>query len=94
MFVWKTGNVDPVSVMSGHKDDVYRVQFNQAGNRLLSLGYSGTLKIWDFTAESAVYEESLGVVSYSARLSPDGSQLITASNDSTARILEVPQGAR
>lgn len=94
VFVWQKDNPQPASVMPGHKDDIYRVQFNNAGNRLLTIGYSGSLKVWDHGAKKPVFETSLGVVSYSATLSPDGTRILTSANDRLARILEVPNDAR
>lgn len=94
VFVWQKDNQQPTSVMTGHKDDIYRVQFNAAGNRLLTIGYSGTLKVWDHGTKKPILETSLGVVSYAATLSPDGTRVMTSSNDRVARILDLPTAAR
>lgn len=94
VYVWSVDSSDPSAVLPGHKDDVYRTQFNAAGSRLLSIGYSGTLRIWDLGSKKPLHELNLGVVSYSGSLSPDGSTVIVTSNDRTARLLPIPEAAR
>jgi WD40 repeat protein len=94
VYLWNKNKPEPAKVLKEHKDDVYRVQFNSKGTRLLSLGYSGSLKIWDLQAGKVVYEEAIGAVSYSARFSADGKQLVTSSNDRTARLWNVPANAQ
>lgn len=94
IYLWEKSKSEPTLVLKGHADDVYRVQFNQTSTRLLSLGYAGSLKIWDLATGKPVYEEAIGAVSYSARFSADGKQLVTSSNDRTARLWEVPANAQ
>jgi WD40 repeat protein len=94
VYVWSIDSSDPVAVLPGHKDDIYRTQFNANGSRLLSIGYSGTLRIWDLGSKKTLHELNLGVVSYSGSLSPDGSKVIVTSNDRTARLLPIPEAAR
>lgn len=94
VYVWSIDSSEPAAVLSGHNDDIYRTQFNATGLRLLSIGYSGALRIWDIDSGKQVFEKSLGVVSYSGTLSPDGSQLLVSSNDRIARLLPIPETAR
>lgn len=94
IFVWSTGSSDPTSMLTGHEDDVYRTQFNSTGSRLLSIGYSGTLRIWDLASGKPLLESNQGVVSYSVNYSPDGSKVVVTSNDRTARLIDVPDSAK
>ena len=94
VYVWNADNAEPAHTLAGHPDDIYRVQFSQSGQRILSLGYAGNLRVWDPAGGKAVFEQALGAVSYSARLSPDGKTVVVSSNDRTARILEVPSAAQ
>ena len=94
VYVWTADNAEPAHPLAGHPDDIYRVQFSQSGQRILSLGYAGNLRVWDPAGGKAVCEQALGAVSYSARLSPEGNTVVVSSNDRTARILEVPSAAQ
>ena len=94
VFVWNKETAEPAHILTGHPDDIYRVQFSRDGQQILSLGYAGHLRIWNPSAGKAVFEHTLGKVSYSARFSPDGKTVVVSSNDRTARILEVPADAQ
>jgi WD40 repeat protein len=94
IYLWSTDSSDPTSVLTGHTDDIYRTQFNSTGSRLLSIGYSGSLRIWDVTSGKSLLESNQGVVSYSVNYSPDGSKVVVTSNDRTARLIAVPDSAR
>lgn len=94
IFVWNVDASEPAAVLSGHQDDIYQTQFNADGSKLLSIGYSGSLRIWDPGSQKPLYEQNLGVVSYSGSLSPDGSQVVVTSNDRTARLMSIPETAR
>ena len=90
IFVWNRGAAEPAQILTGHPDDIYRVQFSRGGQRIVSLGYAGHLRIWNPSSGKAVFEQNLGAVSYSARLSPDGKTVVVSSNDRIARILDIP----
>ena len=94
VFVWNIDNPEPAHTLKGHPDDIYRVQFSQSSERVLSLGYAGNLRVWDTAGGKAVFEQAVGAVSYSARFSPDGKSVVVSSNDRTARILELPAAAQ
>ena len=94
VYLWSVDSSEPAAVLSGHDDDIYRTQFNSTGSRLLSIGYSGSIRIWDLESRQPVFTKHLGVVSYSGTLSPDGARLLVTSNDRTARLLAIPEAAR
>jgi WD40 repeat protein len=82
-------------VFSGHKDDIYRVQFNPTGTRLLSVGYSGEVLIWDLgNPAQPVFRTKLPVVLYNGVWSPDGQRVLLASATGRAYLLELPGNAR
>ena len=94
VFVWDIDKADPAQTLPGHTDDVYRVQFTASGNRLLSVGYAGSVKIRDITSKQTVFETSIGSVTYSGRFSTDGSKLAIASSYRTLRLIPVPENVR
>jgi WD40 repeat protein len=82
------------ATLEGHPDYIYRVAFNHAGNRLLSCGYSGHLVVWDFPSGKQLHVVRAKGVLNSVAYSPDDSQIVVASDDGTARILDLPPNAR
>lgn len=94
VYIWQKDNPTPQAVLTGHKDDIYRVRFNAAGNRVWSIGYAGNVKVWDLGTKQPVLEMTTGVVSYSVALSHDGNRAIISSNDRVARIVEIPANAK
>lgn len=94
IYLWSTSSSEPTAVLPGHSDDIYRTQFNPAGSRLASIGYSGSLRIWDVASGQPLLESDLGVVSYSVNYAPDGSKVVVTSNDRTARLISIPDSAK
>jgi WD40 repeat protein len=92
--VWDIEKPQPAKFLEGHPDDVYRVQFNPKGNRLLSVGYSGTVNIWDVESGKVLFTTKLPVVTYGAGYSHDGSRIAVAANDSKAYLIDVPENAQ
>ncbi|NJR43200.1 MAG: hypothetical protein HC767_11660, partial [Akkermansiaceae bacterium] len=56
------GSETPSRVIEGHTDDVYCVQFHPQENRLLTLGYSGSVNLWDLGSGSPLFRANLPVV--------------------------------
>jgi WD40 repeat protein len=94
VYLWSTDSSQPTTVLKGHDDDIYRTQFNSTGSRLMSIGYSGSLRIWDVATSKPLVEQQSGIVSYSGTFSPDDSTLLITSNDQTARLITLPDSAK
>ena len=86
----------PMVVIHSHylKEDIYLVQFNTKGNRLLSVGYAGTIIIRDVASGNAIFTTKLPVVTYSACYSPDGKRIAVAANDGKTYLIDVPANAQ
>jgi len=92
--LWDADSADVRAELAGHQDDVYRVEFNASGERLLSIGYSGEFRIWDVGSGKAIFEQPLGHVTYGAAFSPDGSRVAVASSERAVLLLDLPNAAR
>lgn len=91
VFLWSVDNPQPTKVFEGHHDDVYTVQFAPGnGARLLTAGYSGTIKVWDVSAGKPIFETQLPEVVYAACYSPDGKHVLAASGNNNAYLLDLP----
>ena len=87
--LWDSTNPEPSSELTGHRDDVYRVAFSANAERLLSIGYSGELRVWNLSNSTPIVEESLGVVTYAAAFSPDNQRVAVASSDRSVLLLDL-----
>ena len=67
--LWDTNSGTAVKTLAGHMDDVYRVQFNPTGTRLLSIGYAGTLTVWNVA-------DGEGLLFTKKMTAPDGKSLV------------------
>ena len=94
VFVWEIDKPQPIQELKGHRDDLYRVQFNPRGTRLLSAGYSGTLAIWDPAAGKPVFETRMPIVLYSASYSSDGKRVAVTASDHKSYLINVPDNAQ
>jgi WD40 repeat protein len=78
----------------GHPDYIHSVVFDPQGARVLSYGYAGHLIVWKTDDGTKLFETRIGRVGNTARYSPDGSRVVLANGDGTARIIELPAQAR
>ena len=82
------------ATLEGHPDYIYRVTFNHNGTRLLSCGYGGHLIVWDFASGKQLHATRARGVLNSVAYAPDDSQVVVASDNGTAQILDIPASAR
>jgi WD40 repeat protein len=80
----------PLKVLEGHKDDIYRVQFNASGTKLMSIGYAGTVHVWDINTGMPVFSAKLPVVLYSGCYSQDGKRIAATANDNKTYFVDLP----
>ena len=88
------GDPAPIKTLAGHKDDIYKVEFNAAGNRLLTVGYAGNIHIWDPNQEKPLFSQKLPTVVYSGTYSPSGKQITVLANDGKVYLLDLPPEAQ
>ncbi|MEZ6055753.1 MAG: hypothetical protein R3C01_03520 [Planctomycetaceae bacterium] len=76
--------------LEGHTDFINCVSFDSKGDRLLSYGYAGHLKIWSTADGKLLHESRVGKVGNYAQFSPKGDAVFISNGDGTARIVTVP----
>ena len=80
--------------LEGHSDYIHCVAFNPNGARLLSYGYAGQLRVWNAADGKALLEQRAGQIGNFAHYSADGSRVLLANGDGTARVFVIPAEAR
>jgi WD40 repeat protein len=101
--VWDTATRKELAVLQRPESSDYGAQFSPDGKSIVTEGcdkfsadgicVDGTARVWDATTgkELVVLRGHEGSIN-SARFSPDGKQIVTASSDLTARIWEAATG--
>lgn len=80
-----------VRTMKGHSDYVHSVRLNADETRLISYGYGGSLRIWDYATGKQLSSADAGRIGNYADLSHDQMRVLVANGDGIARILKTPQ---
>jgi WD40 repeat protein len=81
-------------MLEGHTDYIHSVQFHPSGNKLLSYSYAGDLRGWDVGSGGALMQQRIGRIGNFASYSPDGTRVLLANGDDTARVVDLPAEAR
>lgn len=95
-----SGSETELAVLTGHEGEVTHVAWDGEGDRILTAGEDGTVRVWDISAARATAATSHGteVAVLSGHTGPvgwaawngDGTRLLTASEDGTARVWQIP----
>ena len=84
---------DERRTLTGHRAEVYHVEFSQKGDRLASTGKDGMVLIWDTSSWNVIRTlPTQGTELNVATFSPDGQTLATAGDDGLARLWSVGTG--
>ena len=79
--------------LTGHRDEVYHVEYSRRGDLLASTGKDGMVLIWDTSAWKVIRTiPSQGTECNVAAFSPDGKTLVTSGDDGLVRIWEIASG--
>jgi WD40 repeat protein len=105
--VWSAATGDPLAVLRGHEQAVYYAAFDPHGGRIVTASKDGTARLWDISniqnLKVAMAASSLGPIAVLqghtmlvrwAEFSPDGTLVVTASDDGTARLWDVSKAQR
>jgi WD40 repeat protein/serine/threonine protein kinase len=95
--IWDLTTGAPIRTLEGHEDLVYSVAFSPKGDRLLSVSWDLTVKVWDLAAGGAERFSVRGHASaaWAVEFSPDGSLLAVAGGvaDPTVKVHDARTGA-
>jgi len=91
--IWNLTDGKSVTTLTGHKDQIWRVEFSPDGKRLASASWDHTVKIWDMSSLRTLltikaHDDKVCGLAFS----PDGKTLATSGWDGKARLWEVSTG--
>lgn len=91
--IWNLANGKLLTTLTGHKDQIWRVEFSPDGKRLASASWDHTVKIWDASS----LRELLTIKAHDDKVcgldfSPDGKTLATSGWDGKAKLWDVFTG--
>jgi len=70
----------------GHRLGVFTAEVSPAGDRLVTAGHDGTVRIWDLRGRQLAELSGHGDEVYKATWSPDGSKILSVARDGTGRL--------
>ncbi|MBN9121480.1 MAG: protein kinase [Planctomycetes bacterium] len=98
--IWDAKTGTELLTLRGHKAPLYSAAFSPDGSRIVTASSDQTAKVWEVPSAKPEGAAKTGTelltlrghtdIVYSAAFSPDGSRIVTASNDGTAKVWEVP----
>ncbi|MFB4315171.1 WD40 repeat domain-containing serine/threonine protein kinase [Actinomadura sp. 21ATH] len=85
------GGAEPLAVLEGHAGPVHHVEFNGAGDLLVTAGEDGTVRLWDAKArrQSGQPLKIASSKAYRARFDRAGRLLVTVSMDGGIKVWDV-----
>ncbi len=88
----KTPQLTTAAVLTGHTGTVTTARFAPNGQRLLTAGSDGNVRLWSAEGKSdRTLQGHTGVV-WSADWSPDGTRILSGGRDGTARLWDTASG--
>ena len=90
MYVWNVGSGNPVAVGKGHAGKVTAVGFGADGNRVVSAGEDGTVRVWNAADGKELHQFKHDGPVYTLAMAPDGKRVFTGGADKTIRLWQLP----
>ncbi|MDX1416172.1 MAG: hypothetical protein R3293_18385 [Candidatus Promineifilaceae bacterium] len=75
--------------LAGHKGSVYSASFSPDGERIVTAGDDGSVKVWDLAGNELASLLGHTAAVQSASFSPDGQRIVTAGADGSARVWDL-----
>ena len=84
--IWRTDKDEPPTILAGHDGRVYFAAFNADGNRVVTGGTDGTVRVWAIgNREPFVIGDRDSFIN-DAQFDRAGTRVVTAADDKTARV--------
>lgn len=80
------------SVLKGHSQQVFPLEFNPGKDILASSGSDGSIRLWDTRSERNLQVLNNAGFTTSLAFSPDGSEMVSGSSDKTVKLWDLSSG--
>lgn len=90
---WNLANRRELPAINGHRDPVIGLDVSTDGRRLLSIGATGQLVLWDAVGGQPLHSHRFPGPAYAGALAPNG-ELAVVAGESGLFVLAIPQRAR
>lgn len=93
VYIWDVLEMQKVTVLSGHNNQVHRVKWSPDGLLLASSSWDGTIKLWDtinYMNVVTLTGHTSGI--YDISWNKDGNYIVSSSKDKTIRLWNVEHG--
>ena len=94
VYVFNTETGATQATIEKHEDHVFQVRFSPKSNRLFSLGYGGSLFVWNPTGGEPLFESDVCRVGQSACWSPAADKVAGTSGDGKVHFVNLPEAVR
>ncbi len=92
--VWDAESGEQLAVLEGHTNTVDSVRFEPDGIHILSAGWDGTIRRWDWASGQEVQQYDIPDTPrvYMIELLPNGEQFVSGSHDGVIRLWDIESG--
>lgn len=94
VYVFNTETGAAQATIEKHEDHVFQVRFSPKSNRLFSLGYGGSLFVWNPTGGEPVFETDVCRVGQSACYFPGAEKVAVTSGDGKVHFVNLPEAVQ
>ena len=84
--IWRTDKDEPPTILAGHDGRVYFAAFNADGNRVVTGGTDGTVRVWPIGSREPFVLGDHDSFINDAQFDRAGTRVVTAADDKTARV--------
>lgn len=92
--MWDVETGERVAELRGHQNECRSIEFDQAGERIVTASFDQTVRVWDRMGKTITVLRGHNGWNWHAEISPDGKRVVSSSQDRTVRLWDIETGAQ